>query len=185
RSHDVVDRGDRAGDDVDFDLEAHARHAHRLANPILLVDDERLGQQVDDLAGLRQGDGPRCVDGALDVHRPDFAVLVADRDDTSAVDASDVAARDTRVHARDLGPGHLLGLTHGLADGFHGRVDVHDDTLAQAARRRRSDPHHVHATGGIRLGDDRADLRRADVEPDDVLFRSLARYPWPPFLRTT
>ena len=185
RAHHVVHRGDRASDDVHLDLEPHPRHPDGLADAVLLVDDERLREHVNDLAVLRQVDGPRGVDGALDVDHRDFAVLVADGDDAAAVDAPDVAAGDARVHARHFDPGHLLGLAHGLADRLHGRVDVHDDPLAQATGRRRADSHHVDAAAGVRLGDDRADLRRADVEPDDVLLESLASYPWPPFLRTT
>src|SRR2546425_6706751 len=45
-------------------------HPDGLADAVLLVDDERLREHVNDLAVLRQVDGPRGVDGALDVdHR--------------------------------------------------------------------------------------------------------------------
>src|SRR5207249_7257094 len=56
----------RASDDVHLDLEPHPRHPDGLADAVLLVDDERLREHVDDLAVLRQVDGPRGVDGALE-----------------------------------------------------------------------------------------------------------------------
>ena len=140
---------------------------------------------MDDLAVLRQVDGASGIDGALDVDRGDLTVLVADGDDAAAVHAPDVAAGHAGVHSRHLDAGHLLGLADGLPDGLHGGVDVDDDPLAQPARGRGAHADHVDAAGGVRLGDDRADLRRAHVEPDDEVLRSLARYPWPPFLSTT
>ena len=56
-----------AGDDVHLGLEAHARHADRLADAFLAVDDEFLRQDVQDLLVGRDRHGPRRVDHALDV----------------------------------------------------------------------------------------------------------------------
>ena len=64
---DVLRRGDRGGDDVDLGLEPHARHAERLADAVLVVDDELLRQHVQDLAVHRQRDRARGVEHALDV----------------------------------------------------------------------------------------------------------------------
>ncbi len=50
-------------------LEPHARHADRLADAFLVVDDEFLRQDVEDLLVGRDRDRLRRVDHALDVAR--------------------------------------------------------------------------------------------------------------------
>ena len=66
-----------AGDDVHLGLQAHARHADRVADALLAVDDEFLRQHVQDL--LVGGDRHRLggVDDVLDVAVAHL--LVADR----------------------------------------------------------------------------------------------------------
>jgi hypothetical protein len=66
---DVLRRGDGAGDDVDLRLQAHAGHAERLLDAVLLVDDVVLRQDVQHLAVHRDRDRLRGVDHALDVAR--------------------------------------------------------------------------------------------------------------------
>ena len=56
-------------DDVHARLEAHARHADRLLDAVLIVDDELLRQHVQDVLVDRQRDGARRVEHALDVRR--------------------------------------------------------------------------------------------------------------------
>ena len=64
---DVLRGAVRAGDDVHLGLQAHARHADRIADAFLAVDDEFLRQHVQDL--LVGGDGHRLgrIDHVLDV----------------------------------------------------------------------------------------------------------------------
>src|SRR6266851_2061556 len=64
---DVLRRAVGAGDDVHLGFEAHARHADRIADAFLTVDDVFLRQYVQDL--LICGDGNRLgrVDHALDI----------------------------------------------------------------------------------------------------------------------
>ena len=79
RADDVLHGRHRAGDDVHLDLQAHARHADRLPHAVLVVDDERLREHVDDLAVLRQVDGAGGLDGALDVGPAHLALPARDR----------------------------------------------------------------------------------------------------------
>ena len=177
RAHHVLDRGDGAGHDVHLDLEAHARHADRLAHAVAVVDDEALRQHVDDLAVLRQIDRARGLDHALDVGVAHLVVLAGDPHDTAAVHAADMAPRDPREGARDLDPGHLLGLADGSPDRLDRRVDVDDDPAPEPARGCAADADDVQAAPGRGLGDDRANLRGADVQADDEIgcLRALHR----------
>ena len=90
----VLDEGDGAGDDVDVDLELDAVHAQRIADPVLLVHDELLGDDVDDLPVGRDRDGLGLLDDPADVVAGDLPVLARDGDHPAAVEALDVGARD-------------------------------------------------------------------------------------------
>ena len=83
------------------------------------------------------------------------------------VEAAHVAAGDAGVHRVDLAAGHQLGFFDRALDRLHGRLDVDDHALLQAARGMRADAQHLDAAVGADFADERDDLRRADVEPDD------------------
>src|SRR5207302_1419255 len=97
-----------------------------------------------------------------------------DPHDTAAVHAADMAPRDPREGARDLDPGHLLGLADGSPDRLDRRVDVDDDPAPEPARGCAADADDVQAAPGRGLGDDRANLRGADVQADDEIGRLRA-----------
>src|SRR5581483_5214404 len=166
----VLARAHRPGHDMDARLEPDARHPDRLLDPVLLVDDEFLRQDVEHLLIGRQRDRPRRVDHALDVALSDLPR--PDGDDPVAVEALDVAACGAGDDRPDLARRHQLGFLDGLPDRLDGPVHVVDDTLAESARRRGADADDVRALSGD-LGDDDADLVRADVEADEerVLLR--------------
>ena len=172
--HDVLRGALGAGDDVHLRFQAHARHADRLADAFLAVDQEFLRQDVQDLLVGRNRDRARRVDDALDVFRRHF--FVADRDDAVRVQAAHVAAGDARVHRVDLAAGHQLGFFDRALDRLHRRLDVHDDAALQAARRMRAEADDFDATVVRDLADDRHDLRRADVEADDQVAVILSRH---------
>src|SRR5207249_582585 len=159
----VLPGAHRAGHDVDARLEAHAGHADRLADAVLVVDDELLRQDVEDLLVGGEGDGTRGVHDPLDVPRRHLAV--AHRDHAMAVEPLDVAPGRACDHAADLAGGHQLGLLDRPADRLHRLLDVDDDALAEPARRRRPDTDDLD-TALHHLGDDHADLVGADVETD-------------------
>ena len=121
-----------AGDDVHLGLEAHARHADRIADALLAVDDELLRQHVQDL--LVGGDGDRLgrIDHVLDVAVGDLRSRIADH--AVGVEAAHVAAGDAGVHRVDLAAGHELGFLHRALDRLHRRLDVDHHAFLQAAR---------------------------------------------------
>ena len=86
---------------------------------------------------------------------------------TAAVEALDVGAGQREMDGVDLHTGHQLRFLEHALDRSHGRLDVHDHALLEAARRLRAEPDHVERALGAHLGDDRHDLRRADVQADD------------------
>ena len=70
----LVDAGDDAllcaggaGGDVQIDFEAIADHAHGIVNAGLLVEDELLGEEVEDFAIGGEGDGAGAIDGGADI----------------------------------------------------------------------------------------------------------------------
>src|SRR5512137_686264 len=164
----VLQRGQGGGDDVDVHLELDAAHADGVLDPVLVVDDELLGDDVDDVPVGRDGDGLGLVDDAADVLAGDLAVLARDGHDAAAVEALDVGPGDAEEGRADLDPGHELGLLPGLPDGRGRLVEVDDDALAQAVRVGRADTDDLDLALLGDLGDDGHDLARADVEPDDV-----------------
>ena len=101
---------------MDVDLELDAAHAQRVLDPVLLVHDELLGDDVDDLPVRRDGQGLGLVDDPLDVLPADLAVLAGDGDDAPGVEALDVGAGDADVRRADLDSGHELGLFLGLLE---------------------------------------------------------------------
>src|SRR5262249_33490011 len=167
---DVLRRGQRRGDDVHLGLEAHAGHAERLADAVLLGDDVLLRQDVDDLAGHRDRDRLGALDDAREVAVADLLVL--DGDGAVRVQALDVAAGDAGEHSGDLAAGHVLGFLDRPLDRLDGGVDVDHHALADAARGRGADADHVEAVVG-HLPDDRGDLGGADVPPYDELVLAL------------
>ena len=174
--HDVLGGAHGPGDEMDLGLQPHAGHPHRLPDPLLLVDDELLGEDVQDLLVGRDRHRARGVDDAIDVAVGDLAV--ADRDDPVRIEAADMAAGDPGIDRSDLAAGHELGLFDGPLYGLHRGLDVDHDALSEAARRIGADPDHLDRAIAGGLPDDRDHLGGADVEPhDQILVRPFHRHP--------
>ena len=125
------------GDHVHPGLEADAGHADGLADALLAVDDEFLGQHVEDLLVGGNGHRPRRVDHPVHValgHLP-----VADGDDAVGIQAADVAAGDAGIDLVDVAARHQLRLLDRALDGGDRGLDVDDHALLQPL-----------ATGGCR-----------------------------------
>ena len=134
------------GDDVDPHFQAHAGHAQRIGDAALVVDDEFLGQDVDDFPIERNGHGLGRVDDPLTMSRgPTSPPLTAMT--PWLFEALDVAAGDAGVDRADFASGHELGLFQGLLDGLHGLLDVDHHALAQSGGGAGADAHHIHAFG--------------------------------------
>ena len=166
---DVLDRGNRSGDDVHLHLEPDAAHAQGLAHVLLPVDDEFLRQDVQHLLIVGNRDCLGRFHDAVDVGLGDFLFL--DRYHPAGIEASDVASRNAGKHFGDRAIGHQLCLFQHALDRRHRGLDVDDDALFQAPRGLRSQADDVQLLLRRDLGDDGNDLRRADVESDDQIFR--------------
>ena len=177
---DVLRGRGAAGHDVHVDLEPRAGHPDGRPDAVLLVDHEVLREHVQDFAAARQRDRLGGVDGAPDVLARDLAVLAGDRHHAAAVERLDVRRGEPEVDRVDLDAGGQLGLVDRLLDRLDRRLEVDDDAAADAARVREADADDVEPAVVGHLADDGRDLRRADVQPDQISF--LACHEGPPFL---
>jgi len=175
---DVLGARHRAGDDMHLGLQADPAHPQRLLDAVLVVDDELLGENVNDLPVHGDGDRLGRVDDPADVVVVHLAVL--DGDHPLRVEPLDVPPGDTGEDRLDLAAGHQLRLLQRLFDGADGALDVDHHPLAQPLGRTGADPHDVEPLFG-EVADDGADLGRTDIEPDDQVFPLIAhRSPFPP-----
>ena len=164
----VLDERRCARDDVDVDFELDAVHPERVPDPVLVVDDELLGDDVDDLPVGRDRDGLGLFDDAFDVFPGNLPIFPGDRDHAPAVEALDVRARYPDERGVHGDAGHEFRLFLGFLDGGRGDVEVDDDALPQALGIGRADPDDLDLALLGDLADDGGHLPRPDVDPDDV-----------------
>ncbi len=162
---DVLGRRDQAGDDVDVGLEPDAAHADRVGDAVLAVDDELLGQHVQDLAVGRHGHVLGVLQQAEHVVAVDLAAR--DRDHAAALEALDVVAGDADDDRLGLDARGVLGRRDRLFDGLDGLVDVDDDAAVEPFGLGDADAADVDPPEVVGARDDGADLGGADVDADD------------------
>jgi hypothetical protein len=166
----VLHRRRATGHDVDVHVEARPGHADRVGDAFLVVHREVLWQHVEDLAAARQGERLGGIDGAPDVLARDLARLARHGDDTAAVEALDVRARERQIGRVDLDARRQLGLLDRLLDRLDRLLEVHHRATADAARVGGPDADDLDIAVVGHLADDGGDLGRPDVEPDQVSF---------------
>ncbi len=152
-------------DEVDLGLQPRPRHADRLVDPALLVDQIVLRNGVQQLVVPPEADVARHVVDPRHIAGPD---LVA-RDADHAVRAAPrhVLARDAAVGRPHFDARHTLGALHRFVDGPGGFFDVTDHAAPDPAgllRGHAQDPsaHVARIARDLRDGGD--DLGRAEVE---------------------
>ena len=174
---DVIQGGDRTGDDVDLAFETHPVDAHRVLDAVLAVNQKILHQGVDHLPVGGNGHGAGRVDDPVHVRRGHFPIL--DGDDPLAVDHLGLAAADAGINRADFAVGHDLRLFHGLANGPHGILDVDHHPFAQAAcGGGAAQAHDLHLVFP-HFSHHGADLGGADVQTNDELLGHVS-YPIDP-----
>ena len=152
----------RAGDDVDFDFKPHAAHAHRFTHVFLAVDDEFLRQDMQDLLIHRDVDGACGLDHAINVKLRNLAIF--DGDHAVRVEAFDVRTGNTGDDVTNFHVRHQFSLfQRALNTGDRG-FDVDHYAFFQSARRVLANAQHLEASLVGDLGDNRDDLRGADIE---------------------
>ena len=131
--NDVLRRRHRAGDDVYFHFQAHAGHADRRANTVLVIDFVLLWQDVQNLLIRRNADRTRGVEHALNVVLRDFGVF--HRDHAAGVEAVNMAACNTRTHAAHGEAGTQFRLLDRVLNGLNRFLDIHHHAALHTARR--------------------------------------------------
>ena len=131
---------------------------------LLLVDGEIPRQRVRDFAVRGDLDCPGNFRRAVDVLVRDLASMPADGDGARRVLALDVLTCDRDEGRVDLVARRSLGLLDRLGDRLHRLVDVHNDALAQPCRRNDALANDRERAVAADLADQRAHLRRADVD---------------------
>ena len=140
--------------------------------PGLLVEDELLGEQVQDFAIGGEGDGAGAIDGVADIVPGDFAEARAEADAATAVDAADVGTADGDDASFDDGLGGVFGRDRGAIDGCGGRREVGDESFAHAGGVADAVA-AITQRALVDFGDEHADFRAARVEDgDDVVLLS-------------
>ena len=155
----------RTGHQVNLGFQAHSGHPQRLLHPLLVVDDELLGKNVEDLLVGRDGHGLGRIDDPVHVllkHLP-----VAHRHDPVRVDATNVAACYARVHRIDLASRHELCLFHGALYGLHGGLDIHHSPFLQTPGGVRTQTNHLQQTIRRNLRHDSGHLVGTDIQSYD------------------
>ena len=85
----------RPGDNVNFGLQPHTGHPHRILDAPLIIDHKFLRQYVDYLAIHGYGHRPGGIDDAVDILLADFRAF--DGYDSATVETGDVTAGNTGV----------------------------------------------------------------------------------------
>ena len=163
----VAHRGRGAGDNVRLDLQADALHADGVLDAFLAIDHISARDGVDNLLVVRDGNGPRRIEGAIDVELADAAGAARDADDAPAVDGTDVPAAHTHIGTGDLVARDPFRLLHRGRDGLRGFVDVDHDPLAQTTRRSHAHAYDAQLAILVQLAHQRADFGCPYVDSDN------------------
>src|SRR5210317_65844 len=111
---DILSACDGPGDNMDPGLKAHAAHAERLLDAVLIVNNELLGQDVNHFPIHRYRQGFGSIDNTPHIFVADFTVL--DGNHTLGVDALDMTTGNSCKHRLNLTTGHQFSLLQRLAD---------------------------------------------------------------------
>ena len=125
---DVLSAGDRTSNNVHLGLKTHSAHPQRLANTVLVINDELLRQDVYHLAIKRHSNSTRRVNYPLDIRLSNLTVFY--RNNAITVETLDMTASNAGVNLRDLTTSHQLSILNGALDRLNRRLDVDDHPLA-------------------------------------------------------
>src|SRR6185369_7054443 len=151
----LIDGGDhilcstRGGsDDVHVHFESSCHHPQRVVNARLFVEDELLGQQMNDLAICRKWNRARFVHGLSNFFSHDFARARSEADSTMAIDTTDMRASDAHESVLNRNAGSVFSLLYCLLNGRNSLFQIDDHTLPGTSRLRQ--PMSAVAQPGVR-----------------------------------
>ena len=127
----ILQCGNRAGNNVDTGIQPHTAHPDRLAHAGLVIDNIFLNHSVQNAVIRRDIDRFRRFDGAVDIRLTDFAIF--DFNHALGIKASDMVARNSRSHTANLAISHQFGLADRVFDGLCGCIDIRYHTRLQTA----------------------------------------------------
>ncbi len=139
-------------------------HAHRVAHALLLIHRPGAGCSVDDVAVVRNGNGPRRLERPLHVLVGDAVLRFTHRRHPMTGRGADVIARHTDERPLDALPGRLFGSMDRFADRRGGIGDIDHHPAPQAARRCLSHPNDVNRIIAGYFTHQGADLACADID---------------------
>ena len=116
---------------MDLGLEPDSCHAERSFDPVLVVDNEFLGKNMDDFPVKRDGNSFGRFNDAVNICLCDFFSF--DCDDAMTVHAVNVASGNTHKNRIDFASRHQFGFFNSTFYRFHGAVYVYDHTFTQAS----------------------------------------------------
>lgn len=155
-----------AGGEVEVDFELGADHADGVVDAGLVVEDELLGEEVQDFAIGGKCDGACAVDGGADLFAGDFAHAGAHGDAAARVDAANVGTADADDGGFDFHFGEAFGGEGGAVDGVGGGAEFGDEAFAHALGFFDAVA-AVAEDAVLHLGDEDAAFRAARVENGD------------------
>src|SRR5947207_7460032 len=124
---------------------------------------------MNDFAIRRRRHSSSGFDDTADVVVIDFARACRDRGHTAAVETFHVRTGEPHVHRLGFASRHGFGFAHAPLDRFDRGFKIDDGTLLESPRFGR--PHADRLEAGFTRGrDERAYLRRSDVETYNVFF---------------
>ena len=127
----ILQCGNRTGNDVNTGIQPHTAHPDRLAHAGLVIDNIFLNHSVQNAVIRRDIDRFRRFDGAVDIRLTDFAVFNFNH--TLGIKASDMVASNSCSHTANLAICHQFGLADRVLDGLCGCIDIRYHTRLQTA----------------------------------------------------
>src|SRR5881397_419412 len=116
---------------MDVGFKTRAEHPDRIADTLLVIDDELLRKDVNDLAVGRKRNGPRRLDHTPHVFTVDLARTRRNRGHAPAVEASDVRSGKADIDHLDFAARHGFGFTDAFLNRFGGRFNTDDSASLQ------------------------------------------------------
>ena len=150
---------------MNLGFKTHSRHSQGFAYPFLVIDDEFLGQDVENFLIGGNGHGARGVYNPVNIHGQNFSV--PDRDDTVGIHATNVAPGDARIDRSDMAPRHQLGLFHGTLNGRNRGLDIDYDAFFHAGGTMHASADDFDLPPRADRTDNRDYLRGANIQADD------------------
>jgi len=115
-------------------FEARRHHAERIVHAGLLVEDEFLGQQVEDFAICRQLYGSRFLDGLADFVAGNLAWTRAKRDSAVGVQAAHVGSGNSDQRVLDSCSRRIFRAFDRFLNRRNGFLQINNDALTRSPR---------------------------------------------------